>query len=99
MTVLPKPLFCVVLPDGAVLIGLLPDFGAVLTIEAKQVGSPETGADCYSENEDSLHCSGSPTCKAERETASCSTRILTFYSVDQGGGKRFSFRPNSSRRR
>ena len=49
MTVLPKPLFCVVLPDGAVLIGLLPDFGAVLTIEAKAVGGPETDDNCYGE--------------------------------------------------
>ena len=49
MTVLPKPLFCVVLPDGAVLIGLLPEFAAVLTIEAKAVGGPESDDNRYSE--------------------------------------------------
>jgi hypothetical protein len=63
-TLLPEPLFCVVLPDSAELIASFPNFAAVLTIEAKLVSGPESGADCYSENEDSLHCSGSPSCKA-----------------------------------
>ena len=63
-TLMPKPQSCVALPVSAYLIALFPNFGAVLTIEAKPVGSPESGADCYSENEDSLHCSGSPSCKA-----------------------------------
>jgi hypothetical protein len=49
---------CIALPDSAKLVALFPNFGAVLTIKAKLVGSPESGADCYSENEDSLHCSG-----------------------------------------
>jgi hypothetical protein len=49
MTVLLKPLFCVVLPDSAVLIGLLPDFGAVLTIEAKAVSGPESDDNRYGE--------------------------------------------------
>jgi hypothetical protein len=49
MTVLPKQLLCVVLPDGAVFIGLLPEFGAVLTIEAKAVSGPEADDNCYSE--------------------------------------------------
>jgi alkylation response protein AidB-like acyl-CoA dehydrogenase len=56
-----KPLFGVMLPDTAELIALLPNFGAVLAIEAKLVGGPESDNNCYSENEDSLHFSGSPT--------------------------------------
>ena len=66
-TLMPKPQSCVVLPDSAQLIALFPNFSAVLTIEAKLVGSPESGADCYSEYEDSLHCSGAPTYKAESD--------------------------------
>jgi hypothetical protein len=46
ITVLPKPLFCVVLPDSAVFIAFFPNFGAVLTIEAKLVGGPADN--CYS---------------------------------------------------
>ena len=64
---LPEPQFCVVLPDSAELIGLFPNFGAVFTIEAKLVSGPESGADCYRENEDSFHCSGSPTYQAESD--------------------------------
>jgi hypothetical protein len=60
-TVLPKPLSCLGLPDSPHFIALFQNFGAVHAIEAKLVGSPESGADSYSENEDSLHCSSSPT--------------------------------------
>jgi hypothetical protein len=60
MAVLPKPLFCVVLPDSAVLIALFPNFGAVLATEAKLVCSPESDDNCNSESEDSLHYSRSP---------------------------------------
>jgi hypothetical protein len=56
--VLPKPLFCVVLPHSTVLIALFPNFGAVLTVKAKLVGGPESGENCYSEYEDRLYCSG-----------------------------------------
>ena len=52
-TVLPKPVSCLALPDSAKFIASFPNFGAVITIEAKLVGSPKSGADCYSENEDS----------------------------------------------
>jgi hypothetical protein len=51
-TVLPKPLSCLVLPDSPKFIASFKNFGAVLAIEAKLVGSPESGADCYSENEE-----------------------------------------------
>jgi hypothetical protein len=64
---LPEPQFCVMLPDSAELIALIPNFGAVLTIEAKLVSGPESGADRNCENEDGLHCSGSTTCKAESD--------------------------------
>jgi hypothetical protein len=57
-TVLPKPLSCLGLPDSPKFIASFQNFGALLAIEAKLVGSPESGADCYSENDDSLHCSG-----------------------------------------
>jgi hypothetical protein len=58
ITVLPKPAFYVVLPNIAVLIALLPNFGAVLTVEAKAVSGPESDDNCYSEYEDRLHFSG-----------------------------------------
>jgi hypothetical protein len=56
--VLPKPQSCLVLPDSAKLIALFPNFGAVLTIEAKLVGGPESGHNRNSEYEDGLHCLG-----------------------------------------
>ena len=56
ITLMSKPQPCVVLPASAQLIALFPNFGAVLTIEAKLVGSPECAANCYSEYEDELHC-------------------------------------------
>jgi hypothetical protein len=46
------------LPDSAELIALFPDFGAVLTIEAKLVGGPEYDANCYNKWKASLHCLG-----------------------------------------
>jgi hypothetical protein len=55
---LPKPVFCVVLPNIAVLIASLPNYGAVLTVEAKAVSGPESDDNCYSEYEDRLHFSG-----------------------------------------
>ena len=58
-TVLPKPPSCVVLPGSAELIALFPNLGAVLTIEAILVGSPECGHASESEYENRLHCSGS----------------------------------------
>jgi hypothetical protein len=58
-TVLPKPLPCVGLPDSPKFIASFQNFGGVVAIEAKLVGSPEACADSYSENEDSPHCSGS----------------------------------------
>jgi hypothetical protein len=58
---------CLGLPDSANLIALFPHFGGVLTIEAKLVGGPESGAYCYSENDNSLHCSASPICDAQRQ--------------------------------
>jgi hypothetical protein len=39
-----------VLPGSTVLIALPPNFGAVLAIEAKLVGGPESDDNCYSEN-------------------------------------------------
>ena len=42
-------MFCVALPDGAVFIGLLPEFGAVFTVEAKAVSGPESDENRYSE--------------------------------------------------
>jgi hypothetical protein len=55
ITLMPKPQSRVVLPESAELIALFPNFGAVLTIEAKLVGSPECGQESYSEYEDRLH--------------------------------------------
>jgi hypothetical protein len=49
ITVLPKPVFCVVLPNSAVLIASLPNLGAVLSVEAKAVSGPESDDNCYSE--------------------------------------------------
>ena len=48
ITVLPKPVFCVVLPNSAVLIASLPNLGAVLSVEAKAVSGPESDDKCYS---------------------------------------------------
>jgi hypothetical protein len=45
---LPKPVFCVVLPNIAVLVASLPNYGAVLTVEAKAVSGPESDYNCYS---------------------------------------------------
>ena len=46
------------LPGSAVLIALFPNYGAVLTVESKLVGGPESDNYCYSEYEDGLHFSG-----------------------------------------
>jgi hypothetical protein len=80
---------CLGLPDSSKFIASFPNFGAVLAIEAKLVGSPESRADCYSENEDGLHSSGSPTQGRQNHTE---TRMLTFWWCQAGfaggGGKR-----------